>query len=853
MRAGGAGIAEEFLALLRARARALRHRDLEHRRRARARGAAPARLAARAARCATAWCCAVLARVDALAQAGVDLGDDARSRDGAERIAALRGLVPDALADAALEAPTRSSSGRRSRRGAERTTARVEAWLAAAEREPASRRRRTCSATSRDAPRGVFDRVGRWLGQPIRAGARSRSTAYLRRLRADAADRARVDAWRRGRVDRLDFAGGATVLGGVARRRALERDARGWRAARRAQRGRAGRRARALELFVAGRRRRRDAAARERSRALGASAGAPLTRDRWLDAAAARPRAAPSRRRDAGGTAAEPALHGLHPETARAHRPGRLAHFELERLPAPDGHLLLLRPQPQQPGDERIFVLADVRGRSARRRPRGRACTSPPSSAPSTRRTRSAAHDPRRCAIPQRRLQWNRITLVRRRRRSVLDPRCRGAAGAAPRARDAPPRPGEGRRAPARARARAAREPPRTRRVRDLRPDRQRASRSAGARRARSRSCRQPPTSARSPRRAGAAWSIRTRSSACSTGSADGGLGAAARSRRALRGIRPRPRRGAAARASASPGRPYGANESGDRLRHHHARRPTRCPRACARVLILSDPTRGMGALARPGVRPHRGRASIWPSGCALPVEWIPVSSGARIAMDSGTENLDATARVVRRIVTFTQDGRRDPPDRRRASTSARRATGIALATMLMHTRGVLIMTPRRSMVLTGRAALEASGCVSAEDEVADRRLRARDGTERPGAVLRARSGRRVPHPLRALPLHATSCRASAGPRALRDERSGDARSSPTSRTRATTTTASRRVGEIFDDEHEPGPQAPVLDARADAGADRPRRRLPRALAPLVGRRDGDRLGRAPRRACRSA
>ena len=42
-----------------------------------------------------------------------------------------------------------------------------------------------------------------------------------------------------------------------------------------------------------------------------------------------------------------------------------------------------------------------------------------------------------------------------------------------------------------------------------------------------------------------------------------------------------------------------------------------------------------------------------------------------------------------------------------------------ALATMLMHTRGVLIMTPSASMVLTGRAALAASGSVSAEDEVA--------------------------------------------------------------------------------------------------------------------------------------
>jgi len=42
-----------------------------------------------------------------------------------------------------------------------------------------------------------------------------------------------------------------------------------------------------------------------------------------------------------------------------------------------------------------------------------------------------------------------------------------------------------------------------------------------------------------------------------------------------------------------------------------------------------------------------------------------------------------------------------------------------SLSTMLMHTKGVLIMTQGASMVLTGRAALEASGAVSAEDEAA--------------------------------------------------------------------------------------------------------------------------------------
>ena len=68
------------------------------------------------------------------------------------------------------------------------------------------------------------------------------------------------------------------------------------------------------------------------------------------------------------------------------------------------------------------------------------------------------------------------------------------------------------------------------------------------------------------------------------------------------------------------------------------------------RVLVLSDPTRGMGALAAPECDRIVAALDL-AERCGVPVEWMPVSSGARIAMDSGTENLDATARVVRRIV----------------------------------------------------------------------------------------------------------------------------------------------------------------------------------------------------------
>src|SRR5207253_8325234 len=95
-----------------------------------------------------------------------------------------------------------------------------------------------------------------------------------------------------------------------------------------------------------------------------------------------------------------------------------------------------------------------------------------------------------------------------------------------------------------------------------------------------------------------------------------------------------------------------------------------------------------------------------------------PISSGARIAMDSGTENLDATARVARRIVTFTERGGVIHLIVYGVNVGAQSYWN-ALATMLGHTRGALIMTPDASMVLTGRAALEASGAVAAEDEVA--------------------------------------------------------------------------------------------------------------------------------------
>ncbi|MBW2723610.1 MAG: ATP-grasp domain-containing protein [Deltaproteobacteria bacterium] len=143
----------------------------------------------------------------------------------------------------------------------------------------------------------------------------------------------------------------------------------------------------------------------------------------------------------------------------------------------------------------------------------------------------------------------------------------------------------------------------------------------------------------------------------------------------------------------------------------------TKVPEGMKRVLALSDPTLGMGALSI-GECDRLVAALDLAEELGVPFEWVPVSSGAKIAMDSGTENLDATARVVRRIVQFTQNDGEINLIVQGTNVGAQSYFD-ALSTMLMHTRGALIMTPRASMVLTGRAALEASGAVAAEDEEA--------------------------------------------------------------------------------------------------------------------------------------
>ncbi|MGZ6528214.1 MAG: carboxyl transferase domain-containing protein, partial [Actinomycetota bacterium] len=99
------------------------------------------------------------------------------------------------------------------------------------------------------------------------------------------------------------------------------------------------------------------------------------------------------------------------------------------------------------------------------------------------------------------------------------------------------------------------------------------------------------------------------------------------------------------------------------------------------------------------------------------PLEWFAVSAGAKISMSSGTENMDWIGRVLRRLIVFTQGGGEVNVIVCGINVGAQPYWN-AEATMLMHTKGILIMTPDGAMVLTGKQALDYSGGVSAEDNV---------------------------------------------------------------------------------------------------------------------------------------
>jgi len=140
----------------------------------------------------------------------------------------------------------------------------------------------------------------------------------------------------------------------------------------------------------------------------------------------------------------------------------------------------------------------------------------------------------------------------------------------------------------------------------------------------------------------------------------------------------------------------------------------SRYPEGMTRVMLLGDPSKDLGALSEPECRRIIAGLDL-AEAKRVPLEWFAISAGAKISMDSGVENMDWIARVLRRLVEFTQAGGEVNLLIDGINVGAQPYWN-AEATMLMHTRGILVMTPKAAMVLTGKRALDYSGGISAED-----------------------------------------------------------------------------------------------------------------------------------------
>ncbi|MET8318619.1 carboxyl transferase domain-containing protein [Micromonospora sp. NPDC005189] len=139
-----------------------------------------------------------------------------------------------------------------------------------------------------------------------------------------------------------------------------------------------------------------------------------------------------------------------------------------------------------------------------------------------------------------------------------------------------------------------------------------------------------------------------------------------------------------------------------------------RYPQGVTRVVLLGDPTKSLGALSEPECRRVIAALDL-AERMHVPLEWWALSAGARISMTSGTENMDWVAAALKRIVEFTQAGGEINIVVAGINVGAQPYWN-AEATMLMHTKGILVMTPDSAMVLTGKQSLDFSGGVSAED-----------------------------------------------------------------------------------------------------------------------------------------
>ncbi len=720
IRAGGTGLPEQFLALVR---KALSHYGWNSAEPDAALERAVLRLFAsqqsqalrgRLVR-------ALLGRITKLAESGFAFAGDAELENALSRIVGMRGLESNAVADAAADAGYLLFERPRIEKLAERTSRMLEHWIRAAVVEPSPPPDDVLDHLA-EAPRGVFDRVGSWLedGNP---GRRSIAlAAHLHRLYSQVPVERRVPALDAdGRVrahERVLLRDGRSVIAALYSVSHLDRQGR-WieELLAEASHSEVLPAAGVVEVFVpvSGPEAVEELLPSLRRNAAKIRANLRLTLNFVTPAGSDNDLHESFLPGDAG-LVLDRHFQGVHPETALRIDLPRLDGFELERLPGAEGIYCFHGRSREVESDERIFVLADVRGRS------------PDGDRDVTLHLPAFEHafyEACRCLRanlsrrdPKRRMQWNRIALFVG-PELLMDPPLIQLL--------------------------ARKLAPATRHlglekvvVRIKLLDREEPSRPAelvevilsdltGSNlQIHTRGPHSEPLEPRSEyerkvvearrRRLVYPYEIVRMLTGGGRGPNEEALGR--RVELPLGRFEEYDLDPSAGRplARSVAGRPYGQNQAG--VVFGIIDTPTaKQPEGMRRVLVLSDPTRGMGSLAGPEC--DRVVAALdLAAQLQLPLEWVPVSSGARIAMDSGTENLDATARVVRRIVQFTQAGGTIHLIIQGVNVGAQ-SYWDALSAMGMQTRGSIIMTPRASMVLTGRAALDASGSVSAEDEEA--------------------------------------------------------------------------------------------------------------------------------------
>ena len=175
-----------------------------------------------------------------------------------------------------------------------------------------------------------------------------------------------------------------------------------------------------------------------------------------------------------------------------------------------------------------------------------------------------------------------------------------------------------------------------------------------------------------------------------------------------LRRVRPGRRR------PAGPGRPAAGHQQGRRRRRPGDTPTPRYPEGMTRVALFGDPTKALGTVAVPECA-LSSRPSTWRRSAACRWSGSRCRPAPRSRWTAAPRTWTRSRRALRRIIEFTQAGGEINVVVAGINVGAQPYWN-AEATMLMHTKGILVMTPDSAMVLTGKHSLDYSGGVSAED-----------------------------------------------------------------------------------------------------------------------------------------